>query len=201
MFLMDDKEFYDKAFSYFTYHAEQRTTMINFFIAVFGACVALYGSLILQSPIACILISIFLFIVSIIFYFIDVRNKLDVKQSQSVLCAFEEKYNVTSSKEHAAYGVFSNEENVFLVYDKNFRKTDPDYVRIKRNLKKYSQSELDLEIKRFVEKHPTLNPNEVKSSLYQSAIPHLSSCIKLLYFICIGVSIVGLTAATILCFI
>ncbi len=198
---MEDKDFYDKAFSYFTYHAEQRTTMINFFIAVFGACVALYGSLIMQAPIACILISAFLLIVSIIFYFIDIRNKLDVKQSQSVLCAFEEKYNVTSSKEHAAFGVFSNEENLFSVYDKKFRKTNPDYVRLKRNIKKLSQTELDEEIKKFVENHQNLNPNDVKASLHQSAVPHLSSCIKFLYFICIGISIMGFIAAVILCFI
>lgn len=198
---MEDKDFYDKAFSYFTYHAEQRTTMINFFIAVFGACVALYGSLIMQSPFACILISIFLLIVSIIFYFIDVRNKLDVKQSQSVLCAFEEKYNVTSSKEHAAFGVFSNEENVFSVYDKNFRKTDPDYVRLKRNIKKLSQEELDKEIENFVGNHQNLNPNDVKASLYQTSVPHLSSCIKFLYFICIGISITGLISAVVLCLI
>lgn len=197
---MEDKDFYDKAFSYFTYHAEQRTTMINFFIAVFGACVALYGSLIMKSPFACILISIFLLIVSIIFYFIDIRNKLDVKQSQSVLCAFEEKYNVTSSKEHAAFGVFSNEENVFSVYDKNFRKTDPNYFRLKRNIKKLSQAELDKEIKIFSENHENLNPNDVKASLYHSSIPHLSSCIKFLYFICIGISITGLISAVVLCF-
>ncbi len=198
---MEDKDFYDKAFSYFTYHAEQRTTMINFFIAVFGACVALYGSLIMQAPIACILISAFLLVVSIIFYFIDIRNKLDVKQSQSVLCAFEEKYNVTSSKEHAAFGVFSNEENLFSVYDKKFRKTNPDYVRLKRNIKKFSQTELDEEIKKFIENHQNLNPNDVKASLHQSAVPHLSSCIKFLYFICIGISIMGFIAAVILCFI
>lgn len=197
---MDDKDFYDKAFSYFTYHAEQRTTMINFFIAVFGACVALYGSLIMQSPIACVLISIFLLIVSIIFYFIDVRNKLDVKQSQSVLCAFEEKYNVTSSKEHAAFGVFSNEENVFSVYDRKFRKSDPDYIQLKHNIKKLSKTELDKEVKKFAEKHQSLNPNDVKASLYQRSIPHLSSCIKFLYFVCIGISIIGLIAAVILCF-
>lgn len=198
---MEDKDFYDKAFSYFTYHAEQRTTMINYFIAVFGACVALYGSLIMQAPIACVLISVFLLIVSVIFYLIDVRNKLDVKQSQSVLCAFEEKYNVTASKEHAAFGVFSNEENVFSVYDKKFRKTDPDYLKLKRNIKKLSQTELDEEIKKFVENHQSLNPKDVKASLYQSAIPHLSSCIKFLYFICVGISIIGLVAAIVLCFI
>ena len=198
---MDDKEFYDKAFSYFTYHAEQRTTMINFFIAVFGACVALYGGLIIESPIACILISLFLLIVSIIFYFIDIRNKLDVKQSQSVLCAFEEKYNITSSQGHAAYGVFSNEENVFTVYDKKFRKNNSDYLKLKQSFKKLTATELDQEIKKFIEKYPNLNANEVKESLHHWSIPHLSTCIKFLYFICIGISIVGLIAAIVLCFI
>ena len=34
---LTDSDFYTQACSYFYYHAGQRTTMINFFIAVFGA--------------------------------------------------------------------------------------------------------------------------------------------------------------------
>lgn len=196
-----DKEFYDKAFSYFTYHAEQRTTMINFFIAVFGACVALYGSLLMEIPIACVLISAFLLIISILFYLIDIRNKLDVKQSQSVICAFEEKYNVSSSKEHAAFGVFSNEDNVFSVYDSAFRRTNTDYKNLRRSRKKLSEQELDQKINEFLEKYPTLNEKDVKSSLFNPAVPHLSSCIKFLYGICMAISVIGLISATVLCFI
>ena len=198
---MDDKDFYDKAFSYFTYHAEQRTTMINFYIAVFGACIALYGSLIMDVPIACVLISVFLLIVSILFYHIDIRNKLDVKQSQSVLCAFEEKYNVTSSKDHAAFGVFSNEENLFILYDSKFRKKDAQYRKLLKHAKKLSSAELDKEINKFIETHENLNANDVKASLSHRAVPHLSSCIKFLYFICTGISIIGIMAAIFLCFI
>ena len=198
---MEDREFYDKAFSYFTYHAEQRTTMINFYIAVFGACIALYGSLIMDAPIACVLISVFLLIVSILFYHIDIRTKLDVKQSQSVLCAFEEKYNVTSSKDHAAFGVFSNEENLFILYDSKFRKKDAQYRKLLKHAKKLSSAELDKEINKFIETHENLNANDVKASLSHRAVPHLSCCIKFLYFICTGISIIGIMAAIFLCFI
>lgn len=41
---LTQKDLYDKAYAYFEYHAGQRMNMLNYFIAVFGACVALYGS-------------------------------------------------------------------------------------------------------------------------------------------------------------
>ncbi len=196
-----DKEFYDKAFTYFTYHAEQRTTMINFFIAVFGASAALYGSLILQVPMACILVSAFLLIISIVFYLIDIRNRLHVKQSQSVICAFEEKYGVTSSNSHAAFGVFSNEGNIFILYDAKFRKTNADYAALLRSKKKLSTAQLDEKVAAFVEKHPNLNAKDVKESLFQPAVPHLSNCIKFLYCVCMSISAIGLVASIILCLV
>ena len=49
---LTDRDFYEQACSYFYYHAEQRTTMINYFIAVFAAGLALYGSLIEKYPTA-----------------------------------------------------------------------------------------------------------------------------------------------------
>ena len=43
---LTDRDFYEQACEYFYYHAGQRTTMINYFIAVFGAFLAVYGALI-----------------------------------------------------------------------------------------------------------------------------------------------------------
>ena len=68
---LTDRDFYQQACAYFYYHAEQRTTMINYFIAVFAACLALYGSLLAKYPLASIFVAGFLLIVSIIFYAID----------------------------------------------------------------------------------------------------------------------------------
>ena len=42
---LTDSDFYQQACSYFYYHAEQRTTMINYFVAIFAAAIALYGTL------------------------------------------------------------------------------------------------------------------------------------------------------------
>lgn len=85
---MTDQDFYDKAYSYFSYHAELRTNMINYFIGVFGAAVALYGAL-LQYPAACVCISGFMLAVSVLFLLIDIRTKFDIKHSEKVLCQFE----------------------------------------------------------------------------------------------------------------
>ena len=116
---LSDKDFYLQACEYFYYHAEQRTTMINYFIAVFAACIALYGSLIDEYSLASTLIAVFLFFVSVLFYCIDLRNRFDVKQSQSVIAQIERDYGVHKPYENGglyAYGVFSNEDNTFKYY-------------------------------------------------------------------------------------
>ena len=61
---LTDKDFYTQACEYFYYHAGQRTTMIQYIIAVFGASIALYGSLLKDYPLASLLISAFLLLVS-----------------------------------------------------------------------------------------------------------------------------------------
>ncbi len=196
-----DREFYDKAYAYFSYHAEQRTTMINFFIGVFGACIALYGSLIASLPVACVLISTFLFIVTVLFYCIDIRNKFDVKQSQRVICAFEQKYGVSAAQGQTALGVFSNEDNAFLLYDRAFRKSCAEYRELKRNFKKLSEDELREKIGSFVAKHPNVSEQQVRESLSARSIPHLSSCIKTLYYICMAISLLGIAASLLVCFL
>ena len=64
---LTDRDFYQQACSYFYYHAEQRTTMINYFIAVFAAGLALFGSLIEEYPLASVLIAGFMFVVALLF--------------------------------------------------------------------------------------------------------------------------------------
>jgi len=91
---LTDADFYQQACSYFYYHAEQRTTMINFFIAVFAAAIALYGTLLSEYTWVSVLVAVFMTIVSIIFYFIDLRNRFDVKESQNVIEQFERDYGM-----------------------------------------------------------------------------------------------------------
>ena len=86
---LTDKDFYDQACSYFYYHAGQRTTMINYFIAAFGAFLALYGALIKDYTLASMLIAVFMGVVSAIFLMIDLRNKFDVKKSENVIRQIE----------------------------------------------------------------------------------------------------------------
>lgn len=86
---INEEKFYEQACSYFYYHAEQRTNMINYFTVVFGAGLALYGTLIKEYTVAAAMISLFMACISTLFYLIDQRNKFDVKQSQMVICEFE----------------------------------------------------------------------------------------------------------------
>jgi hypothetical protein len=204
-----DEKFYDQACAYFHYHAGQRTDMINYFIAIFGASMALYGSLLETIPLACVFISMFLFVATILFYFIDLRNKFDVKQSQEVICAFEQKYRVSDSSEHPAYGVFSNEDNTFILYDTAFRRST-NFGSLqklyKKTLRHPNDSKLMAEYRKemsefrakFGEMYPQVSESTLKKSLTMSSIPHLSSCIKILYYICMGVSVAGFIAALLL---
>lgn len=201
-----DEKFYDQACAYFHYHAGQRTDMINYFIAIFGACVALYGSLLQTVPIACVFISFFLFVVTLLFYLIDLRNKFDVKQSQAVICAFEQKYHVDDSSQHPAYGVFSNEDNTFILYDAAFRK-ESHFKKLQALHKKARRNPGNLQLQAsykqalsdchttFGKTYPQVSEAALKQSLSKPAIPHLSTCIKVLYYICMGVSVAGFAAA------
>ena len=96
---LTDRDFYQQACSYFYYHAEQRTTMINYFIAVFAAGLALFGSLIEDYPLASVLIAGFMFVVALLFHLIDLRNRFDVKQSQCVIAQFEHDYSIDKLRE------------------------------------------------------------------------------------------------------
>ena len=119
---LTDKDFYEQACSYFYYHAEQRTTMLNFFIAVFGASVALYGTLLSSFALASVMIAVFMELCTIIFFMIDSRNRFDVKKSENVIRQIERDYGVDKPLDAYPYGVFSNETNIFKYYGISQRK-------------------------------------------------------------------------------
>lgn len=186
---LTDQDFYQQACAYFYYHAEQRTTMINYFIAVFAACIALYGSLLEKFPLACLLVGIFLEAVSILFYKIDVRNKFDVKMSQHVICQYEEDYGVDKPEKDFSLGVFSDEDNVFIYYDRAFRKKNKKYQALQAAYKKNKDKEaLKEAIREVADADPNVSFRAVAESLGKPPIAHLSTCIQLLYFMCMVIS-------------
>lgn len=196
---LSDKDFYDKAYSYFSYHAGQRTNMINYFIGVFGAAVALYGAL-LEYPAACVCISGFMLAVSVLFLLIDIRTKFDIKHSEKVLCQMERDYGIARGGKEYPYGVFSNEANIFQYYDHGYRKArgedwknlKADYQRFKKG--KLTREELEQKIEVFMGED-LVPVKEVLDSLDQLPIAHLSTSITWLYRICILVSAVALCFA------
>ena len=194
-----EKDLYDQACAYFYYHAEQRTTMINFYIAVFGACIALYGSLLASYVLASLLVSVFLFFVSIIFFMIDLRNRFDVKQSQSVICQIEQDCDFDKPKGAYAYGVFSNEENLYKLYDLKCRRKSAEYKRLKKAHAAHlrgEHSDYEALLASYAAK-ASVSEKELEASLSSRPIVRLSFCIKWLYFGCGGISILAFVFALI----
>lgn len=193
---MTDQDFYDKAYSYFSYHAGQRTNMINYFIGVFGAAVALYGAL-LQYPAACICISGFMLAVSVLFLLIDIRTKFDIKRSEKVLCQFEKDYGVDRAGLKYPLGAFNNESNIFQYFDYGYRKErGADWKKLKADYKKLkkgqlTRAEMDEKIISFMGEDQ-VPVKEVYDALAEPPIAHLSTSITWLYRVCIAVSVIAL---------
>jgi hypothetical protein len=198
---LSDKDFYEQAYAYFTYHAGQRTAMINFYIAVFGASIALYGSLLEKCPPASIMIGVFSCIVTVLFYKIDIRNRFDVKMSQSVICQFEQDYGLDRPGPGANFagGVFSNEDHNFKYYTSEGREPQlykslrKEYLRAKKSGK--IPQELMDRIQAFADTDAHISAAALISSFNSGTIPHLSSLIKWLYYTCGVISIASTVLA------
>lgn len=209
---LTDKDFYEQACQYFYYHAEQRTTMINYFIAVFGAGIALYGNTIGENPVAGALISGFLLLISVLFCSIDLRNRFDVKHSQSVISQIEHDCGKDLLKDKNAeyvYGVFSNEDNTFRYYGLEHRREECNaeyrelrkiyrkikflkFIRAKKQQISSLEKELDNRIESYLKDDETISFKEFKSSMGNKSIRSLSQSIKLMYYLCMVVSVGGM---------
>jgi hypothetical protein len=199
---LTDADFYQQACSYFYYHAEQRTTMINFFIAVFAASIALYGTLLSQYAWVSVLVAVFITIVSIIFYFIDLRNRFDVKESQNVIEQFERDYGMNKVRDRYAYGVFSNEANVYRCYGYHQRR-EGSYKKLLKAYKKHMSDRLTLEAfntakEEYLQENENVSEYELMKSLKSGSIISLSYCIKILYIVCITISFLAIILAAFL---
>ena len=216
---LTDKDFYEQACAYFYYHAEQRSVMINYFIAVFAACIALYGSLLEDYPLASTLVSAFLFIVSLLFFCIDLRNRFDVKQSQAVIAQIERDYEADTIKEKDGkyvYGVFSHEDNTFKYYGYKKRRENKDYLKLQGFYKKYKKAEkhrdedeiayaeaknlFETEKTGFLKKDKTIAESELMSSLDSRSIITLSFSIKMLYVLCMVISVAAVALGVLITF-
>lgn len=202
---LSDKDFYEQAYAYFTYHAGQRTAMINFYIAVFGASIALYGSLLEKCAPASIMIGIFSCVVTVLFYKIDIRNRFDVKMSQSVICQFEQDYDLDRPAKDAkyAYGVFSNEDHNFKYYDPDGRRDDV-YKKLQKEYCKAKKSgnipeDLMQKIRDYAATDANISTAALIDSFKSKTIPHLSDLIKWLYWVC-GIISVAATVLAVLVF-
>ena len=200
---LTDKDFYEQACAYFSYHAEQRSAMINYFIAVFGASIALYGTLLEKYTLASVMIGIFAGIVSVLFYLIDVRNRFDVKMSQSVICQIEHNYGMDKPNGKYSYGVFNNEDNNFKYYDLAARK-DPAYREIRKAYKKAKNKknlpdELRAKIKAVTDNDPYISEEAFTDSLRKGTIVHLTTCIQWLYIVCMIISALAVILAIFIC--
>lgn len=198
---LTDKDFYDQACSYFYYHAEQRTTMINYFIAVFAAGLALYGSMLEKYPFASMFVSIFMFVVSLLFHLIDLRNRFDVKQSQCVIAQIEHDYSVDVLREKDdkyVYGVFSNEDNIFKYYGFSKRKKNKEYRELRASYKAWQKNVSNETLKNifdakkdtFMKNNNTVSYDELEASFNSRSVITLSWSIKSLYYVCMFISVV-----------
>ena len=171
---LTDADFYQQACSYFYYHAEQRTTMINFFIAVFAAAIALYGTLLSQYAWVSMLVAIFMTIVSVIFYLIDLRNRFDVKESQNVIEQIERDYEMNKVHDRYAYGVFSNEANVYRCYgyhqrrESSYKKLMSAYKKLMRN--RLTQEAFDASKAEYLRENEGISEYELMKSLKSRSI-------------------------------
>lgn len=198
---LSDSDFYAQACSYFYYHAEQRTTMINYFVAIFAACLALYGTLLSDYAWVSALVAAFMTIVSVVFYFIDLRNRFDVKESQNVIEQIERDYHMDKVHEHYAYGVFSNEANVYKCYGCTPRKGS--YNDLRRAYKKRKRSSRALDTfntakAEFLSENKGVSEHELMKSLESNSLISLSFCIKILYFVCMFISASSVVLAAVL---
>lgn len=203
---LTDKDFYDQACSYFYYHAEQRTTMINYFIAVFAAGLALYGSMLEKYPFASIFVSMFMFVVSLLFHLIDLRNRFDVKQSQCVIAQIEHDYSVDilrTSDDKYVYGVFSNEDNTFKHYGFSKRRKNKEYKKVREAYRLWQEDLLNETLKdkyykerdKFLGKVKKVSSEELEMSFDAKPVITLSWSIKALYYVCMFISIVTFVIA------
>lgn len=204
---LTDADFYEQACAYFYYHAGQRTTMINYFIAVFGTLLAIYGALISTYAIACMLVAVFLGIMSVIFYLIDIRNKFDVKKSENVIRQIEHDYGMDIPRGNYPYGVFSNETHIFEFYDRKERsKHKKEYKALCKLQKqvergKADPSLLNTKIKEFIGNNENVSAYEISQCINRPPIVHLSSSITSLYWICTIISIFAFAFAFSLAFL
>ncbi len=193
--------FYEQACKYFFYHAEQRTKMIQYFVAVFAAALALYGTLLEKYPIASAFVALFQIVVSIVFYFIDKRNKFLVEESENVIKQIEKDNGVDVPIGKYAYGVFSNEENIYNFYNICQNKKNNKVKEISDMCDNgYCDKDIKEKFKKEFPNSGEISVFEMKKGLKGKKVLSFSRCVKWLYNICTGISVIAVIIAVLIVF-
>jgi len=88
VYLENAKPSLDYAFKYFDLHAKQRMTVFNFFLAISGALIGLIAASLggeSKYPLAALALSIFLFVLSYLFWQLDIRTSFLIKHAEASL--------------------------------------------------------------------------------------------------------------------
>lgn len=103
-----DKLVSDHAWRYFELHAQQRITVFNFYIAITGLLAAGIGFSLQQEGrylYLCSILGFFTFFISIIFWKLDHRVSILIKNSETVLQCIEDKFD------NQNYRIFTKDKN------------------------------------------------------------------------------------------
>ncbi|ENG1110042.1 hypothetical protein WFP10_12650 [Yersinia enterocolitica] len=119
---------FEHAWKYFELHSQQRMTVFNFYIAVigllatgYGVCIQIGGGFIYLTP----ALGLFITFITFIFYKLDQRVSFLIKNSESVLKAFEQGLQKPDLKIFTRDDVVLLNKNIFSMwtYGKCFRIT------------------------------------------------------------------------------
>lgn len=105
--MMDNDKLFEHAWKYFEIHSQQRVNVINFFLAISGVVGAGIGLSLQQGggfKYSAGMLSLFLFFLSFIFWKLDERVSLMIKNSEVALSLLEENFY------HSEVKLFTNDK-------------------------------------------------------------------------------------------
>ena len=87
---------------------------------------------------------------------------------------------------------------MFALYDDDFY-NDPEFQALRKlALKLGDKAVFAAQFAVFAAKHPEYNPEILRKSITSKKIPHLSTSIRNLFYICMGASVLGIIAAAVI---
>lgn len=114
-------EYRDYAWKYFSLHADQRLKTFNFFIVISTFLIGSFGALISQTGLQTlyVLLPIFLVFVSFVFWKLEERNRMLVKNGEQALKLLDEEALSNETNVHKALALFAVDELASSSLSKN----------------------------------------------------------------------------------